>query len=594
MPSTAFSSLKRRIVLLFSPSSSSSRTNTTATEQQGVDTAQTVNNKPNVSTSKPSPKRPKILKNLRLPWKSRKPSSKLPAQVPQQQPQDRQVAFQDFPKPVQAIHEPHQHRRILSRRSSGFTVGTDCHSLMDTHSEFSVPSPCSPVFRYRMLYGPSIENIENINQARYADNDHDHHNLFTSEDEFIKELDKELARASVHVMKKRNAKQLRLRLSIEGARPSSGSIGSSALSTPVSVVRCKTSRGTYDASFPSSPTTPTSNRSFLRCKAFRGTYDASGLSSPTTPTSARSFLSLSTPLKSPGFSQRFSSKVAPSPSSSRHASPKPPSLVRLTSFSDLQDHQGPFALTKKHIEHIQRIENRLRVLESSALQPALSEPKQQLQQQQPFINHTSTSIPTQHHGQTLSEEQTTSRHKQSLRTKPSLIRRVDIGCDYRTRILQPRRISATARTGYQSSASSSFHHAAAPRPFSFHDWGSRWSHSAASDAVSAATVIRPSRHNGGESTDRTERLLEQVKERVASRIMLESALWETEALLRQYETLVVQDWELKLDNLCKSTTISAAAAPDAAGQEQQQQQQGQVQMNERKVRNPQELPCELN
>ncbi|KAF8939705.1 hypothetical protein BGZ47_008075 [Haplosporangium gracile] len=604
MPSTAFSSLKRRIASLFSPSSSFFKTNTTATEQQdddvteqqGVDTAQTANNKPNVPTNKPSPKCPKILKNLRLPWKNRKPSNKLPVQVPQQQPQDLQVALQDPPQPVQAIHGPkyeHQYHHILSRRSSGITLGTDCYSLMDTYSEFSVPSSCSPDFRYRMLYGPSIENIENIGQAHYSNNDHDHHNLLTSEDEFINELDKELAQASIHAMKNRNAKQLRLRLSIDGARPGSGSVGSSVPSTPVSVVRCKTSRGTYGASFPSSPTTPTSNRSFLRCKTFRGTYDASGLSSPTTPTSARSFLSSSMPLKSPGFSQRFSSKVAPSPSPSRHASPKPPSLVRLSSFSDLQDYLGPFVLTKEHIEHIRRIENRLRVLESSAPRPALSEPKQQLQQQQPFINQTSTSAPTQHHGQTLSEEQTASRHQQSPRIKPNPIKRVDIGCDYRVRLLQPRRISATARTDFQSPINSSFHHAAAPRSFSFHDRGSRWSHSAATDAVSAATVTRPSRHNGKESTDMTERLLEQIKERVASRIRLESALWETEVLLRQYETLVVQDWELKLGNLCKSTTTTAAfVATAAAGQNQQQQQQEQVQMHERKVRNPQELFCE--
>ncbi|KAG9065588.1 hypothetical protein KI688_001877 [Linnemannia hyalina] len=533
--------------------------------------------------------RSKFLKNLRLPWKKKKLPHKLPAQISLQQLKDPEAAFQDPLQPLQAIHGrhyEHQHRRILSRCSSGITVGTDYHSLMDAHSEFSVLSPRSPVFRYRMLYGPSIENIENMGEIHHPDDKYEHHHLLTAEDEFVKEMDKELAQASVHVMKKRNAKQLRLRLSIEGIRPGSGSIVSTAPSTPVSIIRCKTSRGTYDASCLSSPTTPTSSRSFLRCKTSRGTYDASVPPTPTTPTSARSFLSSSLSLKSPGFSQRFSNKVAPSPSPSRHASPKPPPLSRLASFSGLQNHEGPIMLTKKHIEHIRRIENRLHVLENSAPHVASSESEQQLQKQcQPIIDHTLTPTPVR-------EEPTTSRHQQHLRTKSSLIRRVDPPYDFRTRMLQQRRISAIGRTDCQSPTSPSFPDSALSRPFSFHDWGSRWSCTAATAAAAATAVTRASRHSHEEPADRTEQLLEKVKERVASRIRLESALWETEALLRQYETLVVQDWELRLDSLRTNATATAAVT----GQEQQQQQQHQnyQQMNERRVRNPQELPCEVN
>lgn len=588
MPSITFSFLKRQIAGLFRPSSSSSssssRTITTNTSQHDVDTTQTANIKPSAPPNNHSLKRSKILKNMRLPWKKKKPSHKLPVQEPLQQHEDPEAAFQDSPQPPQAIHglhHEHQHRRILSRRSSGITVGADCHSLIDTHSEFSVPSPCSPVFRYRMLYGPSIENIENMGEAHYSEGENGNHHLLTSEDEFIKALDKELAQASIHVMKKRNAKQLRLRLSIEGACPGSGGIAFSAPSTPASVVRCKTSRGTYDASCPSSPATPTSSRSFLRCKASRGAYGAFVPSTSTTPTSARSFLSLSWPLKSPDFSQRFSSKVAPSPSPSRHASPKPPSLSRLASFSDLQGHQGPIMLTKKHVEYMRRFQNRLRVLEYSAPRIASNEPEQQLQ---PVIAPTLTYTP-------IREEPTTSRHQQPLHTKPSIIKRVDTPYDIRTHMLQQRRISAIDRTDCQSPTSCSFPDAEASRSSSFHNWGSRWSYTA------ATTAPKPSQHNSEEPTDRTVQLLEQVKERVTSRIRLESALWETEALLRQYETLVVQDWELKLDNPRKNAAITAAVA----GQEQkQQQQQGQrqyqnyQQMNERRVGNPQELSCKVN
>ncbi|KAF9146018.1 hypothetical protein BGX30_005114 [Mortierella sp. GBA39] len=485
----------------------------------------------NHSPDNHSPKRSKILRNLHLPWKKKKLPHKLPAQVSLQQHEDSEAAFQDSLQSLQDIHGrhyEHQHRRILSRRSSGITVGTDCHSLMDAHSEFSVLSPRSPVFRYRMLYGPSIENIENIGETHHPDDEYDHHHLFTSEDEFVKEMDKELAQARVHVMKKRNAKQLRLRLSIEGARPGSGSIVSIAPSTPVSV--------------------------------------------------------------SPGFSQRFSSKVAPSPSPSRHASPKPPPLSRLASFSGLQNHEGPIMLTKKHIEHIRRIENRLQVLENSAPHIASSEPEQQLQKQcQPVVDHTPTPTPVR-------EESTTSCHQQHLRTKPSHIRRVDTPNDFRTHMLRQRRISAIDRTDCQSPTSPSFPEAAASRSFSFHDWGSRWSYTAATAA--AAAVTRASRHSHKEPTDRTEQLLEKVKERVASRIRLESALWETEALLRQYETLVVQDWELKLDSLRTNATATAAVAGQEQQKQQQQQQQKQQQhyqqMNERRLRNPQELPCEVN
>lgn len=561
MPSTALSFLKRRIAGLLRPSSisssisSSSRAIVTITSQHDVDNAQTANFNPNAPRNSHSPKRSKILRNLLLPWK-KKPSHKLPAQVPLQQPEDPEAALQDSSQPLQAIHRSqreHQHR-ILSRRSSGITVGTDCYSPMDTHSESSVPSPRSPVFRYRMLYGPSIENIENMGEAHHPGDEYDHHHLLTSEDEFVKELDKELAQASIHVMKKRNAKQLRLRLSIEGACPGSSSIGSSAPSTPISVVRCKTSRGTYDASCPSSPTTPTSSRYFLRCKTSRGTYDASGPSTPTTLTSAHSFLSSSLPLKSPGLSHRFSSKVAPSPSAPRHVSPKPPPLSRLTSFSDLQDLQGSIMLTKEHIEHIRRIENRLCVLENSATRVTSSEPEQQLQNHhQPVFDHTSTSTPVR-------EEPIMSRPQQPLRIKPSLTRRVDNSYDFRTRVLQQRRISAIDKSDCQSPTISSFHDATVSRSFSFHDWGSRWRYTA---ATAAAAVTRPSRHNGEKPPDKTEQLLEQVKERVMSRIGLESALWETEALLRQYETLVVQGWELKPDSL----RTNAAATTAVAGKE---------------------------
>ncbi|KAF9547437.1 hypothetical protein EC957_008447 [Mortierella hygrophila] len=540
----------------------------------------------NHSPDNHSPKRSTILKNLRLPWKKKKLPHKLPAQVSLQQHEDPEVAFQDSLQPLQAIHGrhyEHQHRRILSQRSSGITMGTDCHSMIDAHSEFSLLSPRSPVFRYRMLYGPSIENIENMGETHHPDDKYGHHHLLTSEDEFIKEMDKELAQATVHVMKKRNAKQLRLCLSIEGARPGSGSIVSTAPSTPVSVVRCKTSRGTYNASCLSSPTTPTSSRSFLRCKTSRGTYDAFGPPTPTPPTSVRSLLSSSLPLKSPDFSQRFSSKVAPSPSPSRHASPKPPPLSRLASFSSLQNYEGPIMLTKKYIEHMRRIENRLHVLENSAPHVASSVSEQQLQKQcQPVIDHTPTPTPVR-------EEPTTSRHQQHLRIKPSLIRRVDTSYDFRTHMLQQRRISAIDRTDCQSPTSSSFPDAAASRSFSFHDWGSRWSFTAAT-AATAAAVTRASRHSHEESTDGTEQLLEKVKERVAGRIRLESALRETEALLRQYKTLVVQDWELKLDSLRTNGTATAAVT----GQEQQQQQQHYQQMNERRIRSPQELPCEVN
>lgn len=630
MAPTAFSILKRRVAALFNPSSSSSsisRTNTTTiTEQQPVDTAQAAN-KPNISDGDPPLKRSEFLKNLRLPWKKKKPSSTLPAQVSRQEFQDLVIASQDPPQPVQVIHGPHhehQHHFILSRRSSGITVGTDRHSLGDAHSEFSVPSPCSPDFRYRMLYGPSIENIENMREV-YQPNDDDeddyHHRLLASEDEFIKELDKELAQASIHIMKKRKSKQLRIRLSIEGARPDMCSIVSSTPSTPVSVVRCKTSRGTYDiSSYSSSPTTPTSSRSFFRCKTSRGTYDASGSSSPTTPTSARSVLSSSMPLRSSGFSQRFSSKVAPSLSPSRHASPKLSPVARPTNFSDVQDYHGPVMLIKEHIEHIKRIESRLSVLMNLAPRLTSGEPeqqsspqqyhqylKQQQSQQQFIVDHTLTSMPTQHRQETVGEEPATS-HQQCLRAKPSLIRRVGTEYDHRTGIQQRRRISAVDRTDCQSPTG--LPHTVKPRSFSPHDWYLRWNYSAATAvgnlnhsstaalaATAAAAVTRPSQHSnnnnnlyGREPIDRTEHLLGQVKERVASRMKLESALWETEVLLRQYETMVVQDWERSLVN----SAFTAADDNVSASQEQQQWQQELLQMNERRVRSPQELPCDVS
>ncbi|KAF9094501.1 hypothetical protein BGX23_002006 [Mortierella sp. AD031] len=267
-------------------------------------------------------------------------------------------------------------------KRAGITVGTDNHSLMDAQSEFSVSLPLSPVYRYRMHYGSSIENIENMGKAPHYP---DHPTAtasaaapacasFSSDDpvevQYIQELDKEMAQASIRVTKKRLSK--RFHLNLNGCSHPSASTVSSTPSSPVSVVRCKTSRGTYDASNPSTPTTPTSTRSFLS----------------------------SMPLKSPTFSQLFSTKVAPS----RQASPKP--FSRPESFHNLQEH-----------------------------------------------------------------------------------------------------------------------------PFD-------------------------------DQSDRTEQ--EQVKERVVSRMRLESALWEIEALLRQYETLVVQDWGLKFDHL----------------------------YNERRVvRNPQELPA---
>ncbi|KAG0282757.1 hypothetical protein BGZ96_000144 [Linnemannia gamsii] len=574
MPSTVFSTLKRRVAALFNPSSSSSSTSitntTTITEQQAVDTAQTAN-KPNIPAGNPSPKRSKILKNLRLPWK-KKSSNASPAQVFRQEVQDLVVAFQDSPQPVQVIHEPHyehQHHLILSRRSSGISADTDRHSQWDAHSEFSIPSPRSPDFRYRMLYGPSIENIENMREAHQPNNDNEydyHHRLLASEDEFVKELDKEMV----------------------GARPDFSSTASSTPSTPVSVVRCKTSRGTYDNSCPSPPTTPTSSRSILRCKTSRGTYDASGSSSPTTPTSTRSALSSSMPFRSSGVSQRFSSKVAPSSSRSRHASPKLSPSARLTSFSDVQGYQDPVMFIKEHIEHIQQIKSRLRILINSAPHFALGEPEQQpsLQQypqnlkqqqaQQPsIVDHTVTSTSTQHCRKTVGEEPATS-HQQRLRAKPSLIRRVDTEYDHGIRMQQRRRISAVDRTDCQSPTDLS--HTVEPRSFSLHGWGLRWNYSAATaagnlnlssttalTATAAAAVTRPSQHSNNnnfhsrEPIERTRCLLEQVKERVASRMKLEAALWETEALLRQYETLVVQDWELKVGNFVNSTFTTAAA-----------------------------------
>ncbi|KAF9134409.1 hypothetical protein BGW39_007161 [Mortierella sp. 14UC] len=324
---------------------------------------------------------------------------------------------------------------------------------MDAQSMFSVPcTPQSPLFRYRMHYGPSIENIENMGEVVCQADNH------SSQDEYIQELDKEMAQASIRVMKKRQRKQLRLRLSIDGARPGgglNGSVVSSSPSTPVSVVRCKTSRGTYNAasSGPSSPSTPSSARSyFLRCKAARGTYDNSGLPSPTTPTSARSLLS-SRSLKSPTFPQRFSNRVAPSAAPSRHASPKPdpplaPPVTRLNSFADLKDVEEPVMLTKEHIEHIRRIESRLQVLENSTPHLASKESEQQLlkrqslppqrQQQQAIVTDAK---PARENTSTNTQQQ-----QQQLRTKPSMIRRVDAGFIDPRIVHMQMRMSAINRT----------------------------------------------------------------------------------------------------------------------------------------------------
>ncbi|KAF9100895.1 hypothetical protein BGX29_006151 [Mortierella sp. GBA35] len=418
--------------------------------------------------------------------------------------------------------------------------------LMDAQSEFSVSLPLSPVYRYRMHYGSSIENIENMGKAPHYP---DHPTpaaaatasaaapacaSFSSDDpvevQYIQELDKEMAQASIRVTKKRLSK--RFHLNLNGCSHPSASTVSSTPSSPVSVVRCKTSRGTYDASNPSTPTTPTSTRSFLS----------------------------SMPLKSPTFSQLFSTKVAPS----RQASPKP--FSRPESFHNLQGHQGPIMLTKEHIEHIRRIESRLCVLEKSVPRP--EQHHRDVKQDQPpspqhQLQHTVHDHPTTPH-QLTTTDNTDYIQQQQLRTKRSSIRRIGAGgSDLRTSHVQ-RRISAIDRTDCQSPPG--FFNCV-PQSYSFHDWSTiGWDRPISAGAgiqePSSSLLSRQQEHPFDDQSDRTEQ--EQVKERVVSRMRLESALWEIEALLRQYETLVVQDWGLKFDHL----------------------------YNERRVvRNPQELPA---
>ncbi|KAF9905170.1 hypothetical protein EC991_001932 [Linnemannia zychae] len=483
-----------------------------------------------------------------------------------------------------------------------------------------------------MHYGPGIENIENMGEVVCQADSH------SSQDEYIQELDKEIAKASIRVMKKHQQKQLRLRLSIDGARPGgslNGSVVSSTTSTPVSTARCKTSRGTYEtaSSGPSTPGTPSSARSyFFRCKTARGTYSNSGLPSPTTPNSTRSFLS-SLSLKSPTFPHRFSNKVAPSISASAApphyatAGPRLPlaPVTQLNNFTNPMDTEGPVMFTKKHMEYIRRIESRLKLLENSATHLALKENEQQLlkrrslpsqqQQQQTVIADT---IP-------IIEDISTNQQQQRLRTKPSMIRRVDAGfIDPRNARMQ-KRMSAIDRTDFQSPTGFSHTSPAPPRAYSFHDWASKWSYPTSAETIdfssggtqpspsSAATLEATARLSPRNSShvlcsnsdnqhkqqqkytiDRTEHLLEHVNERASSKLRLGMALWEMETLLRQYETLVVQDFQLKLDNL---RTSAAANIDTTTTQEQgdEQEHESPLQMSDgRVVRNAQKIPCSLN
>ncbi|KAG0374687.1 hypothetical protein BGX24_010084 [Mortierella sp. AD032] len=556
MPSTPFSSFKRRVVTFFSSSANSYATNSTKQQQS----TNIIGNKSpsDVPTYHP-PKGFKMrFKNLRLPWTKKKRSSKSSLDIA--------ALFQDLPppavtqemdtsgsRPAAIFFQPHYYRQpALSHRSSGITVGTDNHSLMDAQSMFSDPcTPQSPIFRYRMHYGPRIENIENMGEVCQADS-------HLPQDEYIQELDKEMAQASIRVMKRRQRKQLRLRLSIDGARPGGsgcGSVVSSTPSTPVSV----TARGTYGSTgMPSSPASPTSARSFLSSKS----------------------------LKSPTFQQRFSSRVAPSPSAPAsppsHASPKPPPPSRLTSAADLKDPQGPIVLTKEHIEYIRRIESRLRVLENSVPRPVSKEcekklqqkklrppqpPKQQQHQRATFTDSSPTSDGITSHNQQQQQQQ----QQQQPRTKQSMVRRVAAGyIDLRTSSMHKRMSKDVDKIA------SRWSYPAATRAISL---SSRRASSSSSPAAALVATAKSSRRNSShmlyidgddanQTTDRTDFLLEQAKEQVASRTRMEASLWETETLLRQYDTLVVQDWRLKLNRLrerCHPYFYHSGPAREGAG-----------------------------
>ncbi|KAF9986390.1 hypothetical protein BGZ75_001852 [Mortierella antarctica] len=53
-------------------------------------------------------------------------------------------------------------------------------------------------------------------------------------------------------------------------------------------------------------------------------------------------------------------------------------------------------------------------------------------------------------------------------------------------------------------------------------------------------------------TERAERLLVHIKEKVDDQLRLKNALWDTDALLMRYEAAVARDWEAKFVDLCQN------------------------------------------
>ncbi|KAF9183283.1 hypothetical protein BGZ51_004139 [Haplosporangium sp. Z 767] len=422
---------------------------------------------------------------------------------------------------VRALGQDHNQKQHQITFLSKAVVKDDPQS---THSSSSYSSsefhgPYFPRFRYRLHYGSHVENIENIcdnstEPLLYIDA-RDHTDAL-----LMQELDDEVAKTTGSWIQKKPSVLPKLH---SMRSPLSCSSPSPSLPSPIMVARCKTSRS--------------------KC------FPTAMSSAPSTPTSPRSFFSIS--LGSPALSCKFSTRVAPAPLHS------PKDVVHTQTFKP----SGPASLSNENWQRLCSINNRLGHLENSM--PDMLRLHQDHDKAISWLRQ---------------------KNQQALKLKNGGVRRhqnKSAGHIQLSRFNIPKDSKSKERNDIRSPNG----FADTPLTTTFRDWSKGLELSDEEQELLTRTTAT-ARRNGSNNaskpmtttspmksnirplqvrksvsiprdahpllvqTERAERLLTHVKEKVENRLELENAIWDADALLRRYETEIVQDWDLKFKDLC--------------------------------------------
>ncbi|KAF9283668.1 hypothetical protein BGZ68_005224 [Mortierella alpina] len=406
---------------------------------------------------------------------------------------------------VSAYHKLHEQQchRFSSLISDAET--TSLNTYQSSHCELG--SDCSSEYRglrvqrsfYRLHYGPQIDNIENGPR-------HDSANLLLAYGGVPEEVQSLRMQKLDHEV----AKTLSLGIDKQQRRSIAPSNNSHDDGTASSLsLRCKTSRGICrpTASCVSSP--------------------------PETPTTPRSFMSLA--LRSPTSSRR----VAPAPRPGGH--------------HETGNISSPYDEGRgcKASSVFKQCTPKISLVDTSSGQ--LEAPKRGMLR--PHQEQTKAVVRLRH------------RQQQMVAQKDERQSRIQHGPSRKLpNITECARIVRRAGDRDRDDIRSPNEPAFTPQTTSFCDWplglrqSSEQSLSTHDDTFSMhrgdnlELPSNPSSHPHSilAQTERAERLLMHIKERVDDQLRLENALWETDALLMRYEAEIARDWEAKFVELCQN------------------------------------------